>query len=235
VEGQSLSEMVAAGRHLDQPAALKGSSAQSQMGCSISRRTWCPHTPLRPAISISAPMPHEDVEPRDRSFPISPRAPPRRCKRSAAAVMAVPPAGPDDHPGAMRALLGRTQQTHKPPLPSWKRCSPALKALEPKVGPVEAAKITAQEPRRRAGGGPRPARSNGAAFLHQRGARWFRSSCWRAFCRLVTFSLRSNERPARFSRSASRRGRVISGTGVTSSVTAGSLRSISTRSRRPVL
>ncbi len=143
VDGQSLQEIAASGRKLDEPTVLKLLRTAAE-GLAYFSTKQIPHTPFQasdlflshdgqPRLSNLAAQSTDEVEPTSQEI--------QRLGRAMLAVV-----GPGDAiSSGLRTLLGRTFPTHPTPITDWGMLLQGLKALEPKVVPVEVAKINAQE------------------------------------------------------------------------------------------
>jgi formylglycine-generating enzyme required for sulfatase activity/CheY-like chemotaxis protein len=143
VDGQSLAEMAMAGRTIDEQTALKILRSIAD-GLLYLERNHTPHTLLDASdIYLS-----NDGHPRlaNLATQIADQQPTVEAEIRALgrSVLAVLPPGPAISPG-LRALLGRTQQGGQNGIHAWGPLLQGVKALEPKLVPIEAEKITAQD------------------------------------------------------------------------------------------
>jgi formylglycine-generating enzyme required for sulfatase activity/CheY-like chemotaxis protein len=143
VDGQSLAEMAANGRKIDQPTALKMLKATAE-GLLYFERNHLPHTPLEPGdvfLGADGLSRLTNLATQLADQPVSTAIEMETLGR---AIIGVLPPGAAITP-PLRALLGRTQRMHNAPLANWEALLNGVKALEPKVVPIEAAKISAQD------------------------------------------------------------------------------------------
>ena len=143
VDGLNLAEMQAAGRTIDEPTALRILRTVGE-GLAYLHARGIPHsTPDATSIYLGV-----DGQPRLANLATqSPEAPLSTVDGIQAlgrAVLAVSPAAQHLSPG-LRALLGRMVQTGENAITNWGALLQGVKALEPKVVPLEAAKISAQD------------------------------------------------------------------------------------------
>ncbi|HEV7405328.1 MAG TPA: SUMF1/EgtB/PvdO family nonheme iron enzyme [Chthoniobacteraceae bacterium] len=143
VDGQNLEEMAATGRRIDEPTALKLLKTAAD-GLAYFAKNNIPHTPFQPSdIYLGA-----DGQPRLSNLATQLADQPivvgQEIESLGRAMLSVIDAGANVST-AMRALLGRTLRTHANPITDWAVLLQGVKALEPKIIPVEAAKISAQE------------------------------------------------------------------------------------------
>ncbi len=143
VDGQNLEEMAAPGRRIDEPTALKLLKTAAD-GLAYFAKNNIPHTPFQPS-DIYLGM---DGQPRLSNLATQladqPIVAAQEIDSLGRALLSVIDVGASVST-AMRALLGRTLRTHANPITDWNVLLQGVKALEPKVIPVEAAKISAQE------------------------------------------------------------------------------------------
>ncbi len=143
VDGQHLAEMAATGRKIDQPTALRILRVIAE-GMLYFERNTVPHSILE-ASDIYLGV---DGQPRLSNLATQlsdhQASTAQELETLGRSLLAVLPAGPAIAP-PLRALMGRTQRTHNAPIPTWEALLTGIKALEPKVVPLEAAKISAQD------------------------------------------------------------------------------------------
>lgn len=143
VDGQNLAEMAATGRKLDEPTTLKLLKIAAD-GLAYLVKNNFPHAPFQatdlylgidgqPRLANLATQVADDAVPTEQEIATLGRA-----------LLAVIGAGPGISTG-LRTLLARTLPTHASQFKDWGMLLQGVKALEPKVVPVEAAKISAQE------------------------------------------------------------------------------------------
>ncbi len=143
VDGQNLAEMAANGVALDEPTTLKILRVAADGLLYLSKNAIAHAAPQGSDIYLGV-----DGQPRlsNLATQISDQQPgvEQEIEALGQAVLAVLPAEAPVSPG-LRALLGRTQQSHPTPIASWGVLLQGIKALEPKVVPVAAAKISAHD------------------------------------------------------------------------------------------
>jgi formylglycine-generating enzyme required for sulfatase activity/CheY-like chemotaxis protein len=143
VDGHTLAGMAAQGQKTDQPTALKIARVAAE-GMLHFHKNTIPHAPLKAANVFLG----VDGQPRLANLATQlsdqPSTVAEEIETLGRALLAVLPAGPGVTP-PMRALLGRTQRAHNSPIPTWDALLQGVKALEPKVVPLEAARISAQD------------------------------------------------------------------------------------------
>jgi formylglycine-generating enzyme required for sulfatase activity/CheY-like chemotaxis protein len=143
VDGQSLAEMAAARQQIDQATALKILRVAAE-GMLYFEKNTIPHGTMEPNDVFLG----VDGLPRLANLATQladqPASTAVEMETLGRALMAVLPPGAAITP-PLRALLGRTQRAHNAPIPSWDALLQGVKALEPKIVPLEAAKISAQD------------------------------------------------------------------------------------------
>lgn len=143
IEGRNLAEIHHSGDRIDEQTGLKVLKVAAE-GLSYLHANHIPHSPPQPgSIYVGA-----DGNPRlanlarqhaDDQVPVE-----QEIQSLGRAILSVMPAIQTISPG-FRALISRMVQTGPQAVPSWAALLQGIKALEPKVIPVEAAKISAQD------------------------------------------------------------------------------------------
>lgn len=143
VDGQTIAELKAAGKKLDEPSALKALRVAAD-GLSYLNVHSTPHTPPD-ANSLSL---GNDGHPRLANLATQladeTLTPPQEIQALGRVMLGVLPAIQALSPG-MRELLKRMVQAGPQAMTSWGQVLQAVKALEPKIVPTDAAKINAQD------------------------------------------------------------------------------------------
>ncbi len=143
VDGQTLADLKAAGERLDEPTALKVMRVAAD-GLSYFNVHHTPHNPPDAAsISIGA-----DGHPRLANLATQQADetlnPPQEIQALGRVMLGVLPAIQSLSPG-LREMLKRMVQPGPQALSSWGQLLQGIKALEPKIVPTDAAKISAQD------------------------------------------------------------------------------------------
>lgn len=142
VDGQNLAEMSASGRNLDENTALKIMRVAAE-GAAYLARTNTPHSPLAPDGVYLGQDGHARLANPATQYPDQPSSPEGEMRTLARALLPLLP--PDGITPGLRALMGRMVQGGPGGLAGWGAVLQAVKALEPKVVPLEAGKISAQD------------------------------------------------------------------------------------------
>jgi CheY-like chemotaxis protein len=143
VDGQSLAEMADSGRKIDEATTFKLLKTAAD-GLAYFAKNNIPHTPFQATDIFLA----GDGQPRLSNLATQladqPVSPEEEIEALGRALLAVVGPGPAIST-TLRALLGRTLPTNPKRIHDWDTLLLGVKALEPKVVPLEAAKISAQE------------------------------------------------------------------------------------------
>ena len=143
VDGQNLEEMAAAGRKIDEPTALKLLKTAAD-GLAYFSKNNVPHTPFEASdifLGVDGQPRLSNLATQLADQPVSAA---REIESLGRALLSVVGTGPAIST-MLRALLGRTLPTNPKSIRDWDTLLMGVKALEPKIVPLEAAKISAQE------------------------------------------------------------------------------------------
>lgn len=143
VDGQNLAELQASGAKIDEATGLKVMRAVAE-GLAYLRLNNIPHAPLEPASIYLTTEGHPRLANLATQISEQPQTVEQEIQALARMMLGVLPAAQQLSPG-VRILLGRMVQASTTGLNAWGVLLAGLKALEPKVVPVEAAKISAQD------------------------------------------------------------------------------------------
>jgi len=143
VDGQSIAELKAAGRRLDEPTALKIMRVAAD-GLSYLNTNHTPHTPPdASSVFLSA-----DGQPRMANLATQlsdeQLTPQQEIQALGRIMLGVLPAIQSLTPG-LREILKRMVQPGAQALTSWANLLQGIKAIEPKIIPTDAAKISAHD------------------------------------------------------------------------------------------
>ena len=141
VDGRNIAEMQENGQVLDELTALKVMRSVAEGLAYLSGRT-IPHTPLVPSSIYLGVDGHPRLSNLATEYSEAYLTPEHEMQSLGKIMLSVLP--PELTPG-LKALIGRMVQSGPNALTTWGAFLQGLKALEPKVVPVEAAKISAQD------------------------------------------------------------------------------------------
>jgi formylglycine-generating enzyme required for sulfatase activity/CheY-like chemotaxis protein len=143
VDGQNLAELQASGQKLEESVALKVMRTVAEGLLYLATHT-IPHTTLTASSIYLGVDGHVRLANLATEFAEANLTPEHQIQVLGRVMLGVLPAAQTLSPG-LRALLGRMVQSGPNALTAWGALLQGLKALEPKVVPVEAAKISAQD------------------------------------------------------------------------------------------